>query len=227
MSDATDAFTKIYNEHHWGGSSRSGPGSDPKLLHSYLELLTTVIKERSVLSVVDAGCGDWALAKTLDWSGVDYTGIDIVPDLVNRLNNTFGKRNIRFVGADLITSDLPIADLCVIKDVLQHLSNASVNTFLTRLESHFKYALITNDMTHKKQGRWRSVWKSLYVEPNSDIPDGGYRPLRLTEPPFCLRATRLAIIPFRFNRQVFGHPGVVFETKEVLLWKHNNKKAAV
>jgi hypothetical protein len=37
MSDATEVFTRIYNDHLWGGVSRSGPGSDPRLLRSYLD----------------------------------------------------------------------------------------------------------------------------------------------------------------------------------------------
>ncbi len=227
MSDPIEIFSKIYKENGWGGASPSGPGSDPELLRLYLQLLIAVIKERNISSVVDIGCGDWALARKIDWTRVDYTGIDIVPELVNRLDRTFGSDNIRFICADLSKADLPSGELCIIKDVLQHISNASVHIFLRKLQTRFKYAIITNDISHKKQGGWRTRWKTEYIEPNCNIPDGGYRPLRLTEGPFHLRARRLSVIPLRFKRRVFGHSGVVFETKEILLWEHSTADSAL
>jgi SAM-dependent methyltransferase len=221
MSDALEIFSRIYKEHEWGGVSRSGPGSDPELLRLYLQQLVAFIKEKKISSVVDIGCGDWALAGKIDWTGIDYTGIDIVPELVNRLNSTFGSDTIRFICADVSNADLPSAELCIIKDVLQHLSNASVHSFLNKLQKQFKYAVITNDIMHKKQAGWRSGWKTARIEANCDIPDGAYRPLQLIEAPFHLRARRLSLIPLRFKRQVFGHSGAVFETKEILLWEHS------
>jgi hypothetical protein len=169
--------------------------------------------------VVDVGCGDWALGRTLDWTGVDYTGIDIVPDLIESLNARYGSPSLRFVCLNLVSGQLPSADLCVIKDVLQHLSNASVKAFLPKLKEHFKAALVTNDISHTEKGGWRTFWKSEEMEANQDIADGGYRPLRLTAAPFNLEAKSLITIPLQFRRAVFGHSGVVHETKEVLLWE--------
>lgn len=221
MNDTKEQFAKIYNEHLWGGESKSGPGSDPGLLQSYLTLLAGLMKEKRIKSVVDIGCGDWALARTVDWSSVTYLGVDVVPELINRLNATHGTDNIRFICADLVSDDLPHADLCVIKDVLQHLSNDSVKLFLRNLHKYFNYALITNDVIHKEQAGWRGLWKSTTMPVNSDIPNGGYRPLSLTEAPFNLPARRLVTIPLQFKREVFGHPGIVYETKEVLFWENS------
>lgn len=219
MSDTQEQFAKIYKEHIWGGTSKSGPGSDPEVLQAYTKLLVDLIKSKKVRSVVDAGCGDWALSRTLDWTGVDYTGIDIVPDLIKRLNATYGSTSVRFACLDVVSDQLPIADLCVIKDVLQHLSIDSVRAVLAKFENTFKFALITNDITHTEQGGWRSMWRTEEYEANRDIPNGGYRPLRLTEQPFNLNANRLITIPLQFKRGVFGHPGTVRETKEVLFWE--------
>jgi SAM-dependent methyltransferase len=220
FGDPAEVFTRIYHRHHWGGVSPSGPGSDPKLLHSYLDFLGRIISEKRVTSVVDIGCGDWALAQKLDWQGVEYTGIDIVSDIVSKLNENFGRDHVRFLCADALTSDLPFADLCIMKDVLQHLSNASVHTLLGKLTRRFKYALLTNDVSHRKKGGWRTGWKTSSLEANCDIANGGYRPLRLMEAPFHLSATRLKLIPLRFKREVFGSLGTVLETKEVLWWEN-------
>jgi len=219
MESAKEEFTRIYREHVWGGTSKSGPGSDPEMLRAYSALLVDVLKQRQVRAVVDVGCGDWALGRTLDWSGVDYTGIDIVPDVVEHLNVSFGSNRIRFRCLDIVSDELPQADLCVIKDVLQHLSNDSVRSLLGRLSKYFLAALITNDLSHQKRGNWRTLWKTESIPPNTDIREGGYRPLRLRESPFNLPARQLLTMPFRFERLVFDRPGVVYETKEVLLWE--------
>jgi len=227
MDNIRNEFTKIYRRHLWGGTtSKSGPGSDPELLRAYADLLMGFIRQRNIRSVVDIGCGDWALGRTLDWTGVDYTGVDIVPDVIETLQATYGSGNVRFACRDLISDELPSAELCVIKDVLQHLSNDSVKRFLSTLATHFQTALITNDISHRKQGNWRTLWKTEVIEANSNAANGGYRPLRLTEAPFNLPATRLLTIPLRwyfgathFERLVFDHPGTVYETKEVLLWE--------
>jgi SAM-dependent methyltransferase len=221
MSASREQFARIYRDHLWDGASRSGPGSDPQLLSPYLNLLAELMRKLGVRSVLDVGCGDWSLAGTMDWSGVRYTGMEIVPALVDRLNHQHGSSAVRFVCADAVGDALPNADLCVAKDVLQHLSNASVQKFLSKLDGHFRYALITNDMTHEERAGWRRGWKGTHLPPNSDIPDGGYRPLRLTEKPFGLRAARLAVVPLRFPRNVMGTAGTVYETKEVLFWERS------
>jgi len=220
MSTTTEAFARIYRGHDWGGVSKSGPGSDPKLLHSYLHLLRTIIKEKQIASVVDIGCGDWALAQKLNWQGLEYTGIDIVPDIVSKLNQQFSNNHVRFLCSDVLASELPLADLCIIKDVLQHLCNDAVHNFLRKLPRHFKYALLTNDISHKEKGGWRTRWKTRSLEANCNIANGGYRPLRLMETPFHLSASRLKLIPLRFKREVFGSVGTVFETKEILWWEN-------
>jgi SAM-dependent methyltransferase len=222
MSDSRERFARIYNEHQWGGESKSGPGSSPHLLTRYLTLLARLMRELGVRSVVDVGCGDWSLAKTVDWSGISYTGVDIVPELVDHLNRHHGSENVRFICANAVTDPLPCADLCVSKDVLQHLSNASVKRFLCKLEGHYRYALITNDIVHQEKAGWRRLWKSTSMAPNYDIADGAYRPVCLTCSPFDLRAKRLVVLPFTFPREVLDTAGTVYETKEVLLWEQNN-----
>ena len=217
-SDTANVFSKIYQSHEWGGHSRSGPGSDPSRVQAYLSILKSVITTNNVSSVVDIGCGDWSLSRTIDWTGVDYTGVDIVPSLVDTLNSTFSSDHVRFVCADLASDELPDADLCVVKDVLQHLSNRSVHAFLQQLRRKYQLAVLTNDIAHVQRTGWRTFWARTDMEPNRDIPDGGYRPLRLTDPPFQLQAQQLGTFLLRLPRELKGHPGTVFETKEILLW---------
>jgi hypothetical protein len=92
------------------------------------------------------------------------------------LENTkrFTKPGIRFLELNGASGSLPGGDLLILKDVIQHWSNADVKTFLPKL-SKFKYALITNG-SHKGSNRT-----------NLDDKVGGCRPVDLTADPFNVR----------------------------------------
>lgn len=210
--DVQERFRQIYRHHRWGGCSRSGPGSDAGNNATYLSILQSVIRESDVRSVVDLGCGDWSLAREIDWSGLQYTGIDIVPELQASLNASFGTSTRTFLCADLVEDELPGADLVIVKDVLQHLSNASVLCFLGKLP-RYRLALITNDCQRSRRRRFPVILGHRdLIEPNSDIADGGSRPLRLTRAPFNLPARRLAGYDIRLPETTYA--------KEVLLWSN-------
>jgi len=204
-------FAEIYNHHLWAGQSRSGSGSDPAQTAEYRALLARFIAENGVRSVVDLGCGDWASTRLVDWSGINYRGIDIVPELVAANRAAFGSDQIRFECSDLVEAAVGQADLCVCKDVLQHLPTADVQAILAKLPA-FKFALLTNDWQEERMRGWRSLWRWQAVgNANGDIPPGGHRPLRLSDPPFSLKTERLLTYTVTSGRKRWH--------KEVLLWR--------
>jgi SAM-dependent methyltransferase len=139
MRTHKEIFTHIYDKNIWGGS---GGGSDPENTVEYRALLQKFLKERNIQSVVDYGCGDWAFSRLIDWTGIDYRGIDIVESVIRRNDKKYSKSNIRF-----FTYMHPChADLLIVKDVLQHWSNDSIRDFFDDIEYRhdFKYILITN-----------------------------------------------------------------------------------
>ena len=95
-------FSRIYRDHAWGGVSRSGPGSDLQHLETYLAILQACLRRPDVNRVVDIGCGDWAASSAIDWSGVEYLGIEVVPELVQQLTTTYGSRQVAFQCADAL-----------------------------------------------------------------------------------------------------------------------------
>ena len=104
-----------------------------------------------------------------------------------------------------------IARYRICKDVLQHLSNQAVRQFLDGNLRRCRHALLTNDRSIE-QIEHRGGERVLVplAEPNSDMVDGGVRPLRLTEPPFSLDAQLLGRIAMEIDSTLF--------VKEVLLW---------
>jgi SAM-dependent methyltransferase len=170
---ALDAFRRIYDSDHWKGGS--GEGSHVDATAAYRTVLQAVLGASDVTSVVDAGCGDWQVSRLVDWSGVRYVGIDIVPEVVEANTAAFGSDSVAFVAADVRTEMLPGADLLVCKDVLQHWDVASIQGFLARHLGRYRYALITNDVA------------SVHLDEtmvNTEIPLGAWRPLDLERAPF-------------------------------------------
>ncbi len=74
-----DAFTRIYQEHSWGGDSRSGIGSSVAHASPYTTMLQDVLRDLSIASVLDLGCGDWSLAISI---GAEF----ITPESILFLN---------------------------------------------------------------------------------------------------------------------------------------------
>jgi SAM-dependent methyltransferase len=175
--EALDAFRHIYETDHWKGGS--GAGSAVDATEAYRRVLETVVASSDVRTIVDAGCGDWQFSQLVDWAGKQYTGVDIVPEVVAANRAAFARDTVDFVAADIRTERLPSADLLVCKDVLQHWDVQSVQRFLARNRGRYRYALITNDLA------------SVHIAPemlNADIPIGHWRTLDLERPPFGLAA---------------------------------------
>jgi SAM-dependent methyltransferase len=225
--DMEQHFSRIYGTNEWSNDQRSGPGSDPALNKPYVNLVQKFMRDHHIESVVDLGCGDWSFSRQIDWSGIDYVGIDVVPELISFLNKTYGKPGVRFMCADLLTAPLPAADLALSKDVLQHWPTDAIQTLLKRLNP-FKYAIITNDAKVVCRS-WRRLWlgEEIFVF-NSDIPIGSYRPVRLREAPFNLPATQLGVIKMYIDRFPDPQRRPEVEHKEVLLWTNptTNSRAA-
>jgi len=177
-AEVTQAFTKIYDEHYWGvgsgGQGTSGGGSTLAATVVYRPFLQDFMKQHGVKTVVDAGCGDWEFASAMDWTGIDYTGIDVVPSVIAEDQKKYGAPNIKFQTADIVRTELPAADLLICKDVLQHLPTQDVLAFLAQLPK-YKDALLTD-----------TVDPHTLSSENGEIQPGQFRPLDLTEPPYSV-----------------------------------------
>ena len=167
-----EVFRTIYTENVWG--SGSGGGSSIEETREYREFLQDFLRRNHVKSVLDVGCGDWQFSRLIDWSGINYVGVDIVPSLVQLNIQRYGAKNIRFLKLDAVEDELPIADLVIIKDVLQHLSTPAALQLLAKLNG-YRFQLFVND----------------YAKTNRDCDDGDTRPINLNAPPFNLNAKEI------------------------------------
>lgn len=142
-------FDDIYRNEIWGKGQGSGGGSSPEITKEYRKYLQSLLEKEYINSVVDLGCGDWQFSKLVDWSNVDYLGLDCVKKVVEENKKLYEKENISFIYNDSSTEFDFSADLLIIKDVFIHWPNKQIIPFVNKLikEKNFKYLLITNQNT--------------------------------------------------------------------------------
>lgn len=138
-----EVFIRIYETRAWGGPYCSGSGSDPTVNAEYLDYVSRLIAERGVRTVVDLGCGDFRIGAEISKAGVRYEGVDIVPDLIARNRREFGGRNVHFHCLNIVEDNLPSGELCIVRQVLQHLTNAEIEKALERLLEAYRLCLVT------------------------------------------------------------------------------------
>jgi SAM-dependent methyltransferase len=163
-----NAFERVYRDSEWGHGS--GPGSSPANTIEYRAFVSRFIEANGIRSVTDLGCGDWQFSHLMDWSGVEYLGFDVVPEIVERNRSRFSQPNLRFEVFASVEA-LPGGDLLLAKEVLQHLPNSSINEYLDAIRQKYRFALLTNST---------EPWNLA----NREIEPGGFRPIRLEKPPF-------------------------------------------
>ncbi|VXB28687.1 Methyltransferase domain-containing protein [Maribacter litoralis] len=144
------AMQQVYQERLWGsGASEfySGEGSHlPEIVEPYVKTVIDFLSQfNKNISVCDLGCGDFNIGKELVSYTKKYIAVDIVPELILRNQNLFQIPNLEFQCLDIAKDDLPIADCAIIRQVLQHLSNAEVLQ-ITRKLKQYKYIIVTEHL---------------------------------------------------------------------------------
>jgi hypothetical protein len=160
-----EAFTTIYTSHAWGSYQDrpfcSGDGSvREEAVGPYCEMVRTFIESHNVKRVVDLGCGDFGVGSRLISPGIHYSGIDVVPDLIRYNQEHFGSPDVEFGCINIIDDELPPADLCLVRQVLQHLSNAQILKTLKSLR-RYRYVIATEH-----------VYAGAGLRRNRDKPQG-------------------------------------------------------
>ena len=176
-------FTEIYENDVWGDNNNpnykgsSGIGSAHFYnKYTYIPFMHQFLDEYNIKSVVDLGCGDFRIGPALyDDRDVTYTGYDAYDKLIEyhkaRINNP---QKYTFITSDFTKKSelvgLKPADLCILKDVLQHWPYRTIIKVMDYLVSckKYKYILVVN--CYKKDGEFDRSFKK-------DIKMGEWHPL--------------------------------------------------
>jgi hypothetical protein len=158
-----EVFSEIYATGRWGTTEAfdSGGGSRDGFPDSYVKFVRDLIIEAGARRAVDIGCGNFRVAAGFVDILESYVGIDVVPELIERNAAEFSRPGVTFRVADATTADLPDGDICFVRQVFQHLSNAQIAAILQRC-SKFPLVVITEC--------WPAP--SPFGQPNRDISHG-------------------------------------------------------
>jgi hypothetical protein len=168
----SQVFSEIYRENYWGSSeSVSGAGSVLNQTQSLILQLNSIIADFEIKSVLDIPSGDFNWMKKVDLSNVDYSGADIVKEIIDNNNNNNFQSNIKFKVLDLISDSLPESDLIIVRDCLVHLCFKDIEKAINNIKaSNSKYLLTTTFTSRNK---------------NHDILTRDWRTINLQKKPFC------------------------------------------
>ncbi len=140
---------QIYEQKLWGGKSfdfYSGSGShNPEIISPYIAHISQFLKTHSNLVVCDLGCGDFNIGKHFTQYTYQYHAIDIVETLINRNKKIYHKDNLEFYCLDISKDELPPGDCVLIRQVLQHISNAEIKRVLKKIVT-YKYIIVTEHL---------------------------------------------------------------------------------
>ena len=109
-------FTKIYKNNLWHmgqTDSRSGLGSS-KLFTKYIkEIIINTINNYNIKTMIDTSCGDWFWMKDIKSElSCNYTGIDIVKEIIDINTVNYGNDNIKFIQNDFLSHIKSLPNKC-------------------------------------------------------------------------------------------------------------------
>jgi hypothetical protein len=192
MRSPKTVFENLYVRNQWGGKPGeiySGPGSRGEMARHYVNTVSNFIVQHEVKSIVDIGCGDFYVGNELlegaPWP-LSYVGLDCAKSVIDANKARFARKGVVFRWTDVISDDLPAADLCLIRQVLQHLSNRQIVMLLRKLTG-FKWVLITEHYPH--QDRFKEFNANIAQGAGTRISSGSS--VYLDRSPFNLKMIAL------------------------------------
>jgi hypothetical protein len=199
LKSPEQVFTDIYRHNRWFGTdSVSGIGSDTVQTAIIVEAIPVLLRELGVESMLDVPCGDFFWMNRIDLAGTNYVGGDIVQEIVDRNIRDYQRQGIAFRRLDLISDDLPRADLVFVRDCLVHLSYDDISLALRNICGSGATYLLTTTFPGRS---------------NRNIPTGRWRPLDLQAAPFNLPA------PLRLINEGCTEGNGQFHDKSLALWR--------
>ncbi|KJC49472.1 hypothetical protein UP09_07170 [Bradyrhizobium sp. LTSP885] len=124
--------------------SLSGPGSSGIWAVEFRRIVSNLVAANAIRSIADIGCGDFMVGAELAPLVSSMIGIDVSKFIIERNRTTYDYLpNVSFEVGNICESKLPAVELILVRQVLQHLSNAQVELALKNIEaSGAKYAII-------------------------------------------------------------------------------------
>jgi len=189
------AFQTIYREKLWGTDANarffSGHLSHSEPVSIYVDAMVAVISaefkdQQRNATIVDLGCGDFSVGERLleRLPTVRYVGCDLVPELIEHHCHRFGSQRVQFQTLDMVSQELPDGDICLIRQVFQHLANRDISCVLPKLRK-YQALFVTEAQPLEREGP-ANPEKPPYADMRFDGRTGRGRGVELDQPPWNL-----------------------------------------
>jgi ubiquinone/menaquinone biosynthesis C-methylase UbiE len=128
--------------------------------------------------MIDTSCGDWYWMKFIQSKFCDYTGIDVVPSVIENNKKKYSNEKTRFICMDIVSylKTLPSksVDLILCRHTCEHLPITYIKELIQECKRVTKYLLLTTKKTSSDE------------KCNQEIVLGetSYRPINLDLDPF-------------------------------------------
>ena len=183
---AEDVFGNIKDNNIWGSpESLSGPGSANVQTKTLENELPKLLKKYDIKSMLDIPCGDfnWMKKVVLPYANefeLSYIGADVVEALIKENAKNYKSEHVSFLTLNIISDDLPKADLIFVRDCFVHLSYKDIKKAIHNIKkSGSKFLMSTTFINHHD---------------NHNIPTGDWRPINLQDAPFNFHGPEYTLI---------------------------------
>ncbi len=181
-SKMESTFTNIYDKKKWG--SKNGKGCSSTSINTspdtrwYIKTLMQHISNTDSKTICDLGCGDWDFSKTIDWSGLHYTGMDCVKSVIEYNQKCYSSGNITFKHQDALS--IPEGfDFVILKDVIQHWQSDVIVEVLPQIIKKNKYVFLGNGYMFGRD-RTKNNWRTRTLDKVYH-----YHPVDISKSPLC------------------------------------------
>lgn len=155
MINYVEHFTQIYETCAWDNNKdplyRGSSGGGSAINYnkdSYVPFLRRLLSDLEVTTVADIGCGDFLCGPLIydTDNGVTVHGYDAYAAVVEANKARFPQHKFTHLDVFVNRAQIEGADLCIIKDVLQHWLIPDIYTFLNDIvtSGKFKHILVCN-----------------------------------------------------------------------------------
>ncbi|MGO4712897.1 class I SAM-dependent methyltransferase [Bradyrhizobium sp. 2TAF24] len=170
--DLAERFALIHRTNLWGAAqSTSGVGSELDATARLRHELPVLLHSLGIRTLLDLPCGDFGWMSNTTLGDIRYLGADIVPAIIAANTAAYGQLGrVDFITRDLVTDDLPAADLILCRDCLVHLSFDNIGRAIANMQ--------------RSGARWLLATTFVELTANRDIEDGDWRALNFTQAPF-------------------------------------------
>jgi hypothetical protein len=141
---AESIFSKIYERNLWNDpESVSGRGSTLRRTTVIRGVLPALLSDVGAKSLLDAPCGDFNWMRYAELGPVTYVGADVVPSLIARNEQQYGRDGRKFVILDITRNTIPRASVILCRDCFTHFSFRDIRSAVAnfkRSESEYLFA---------------------------------------------------------------------------------------